>query len=106
VIQMGFLSVGEPYRTASVWPRSRLRSGVERVSGGLTGPDGALSKMRGSLLDPGLVDVPSVQPVSALASRLRGRRSWGPEFGRTDGQARGRQDLDDSVVGLEQRDEA
>ena len=44
-----------------------------------------LARSQGSLLHPAVVDVPSVQPVSALATRLRGRRSCGPEFGRTGG---------------------
>jgi hypothetical protein len=36
---------------------------------------------RGSLLHPAVVDAPSVQPVSALTARCRGRRSCGIEFG-------------------------
>jgi hypothetical protein len=46
--------------------RPRLRS--------LRGPDGAFSNTRGSQLHPALVEVPSVEPVSALATILRGRR--------------------------------
>jgi hypothetical protein len=50
------------------------RVGAARLTGFL-GPDAALSSTRGSRLHPALVDVPSVQPVSSLATRLRGRRS-------------------------------
>src|ERR1017187_666045 len=49
---------------------------------GFLGPDGAFSITHGSLLHSALVDVPSVQPASTLAARLRRRRSCGPEYGR------------------------
>ena len=53
-----------------------------------------------------LVDASSVQPVSALTARFRGRRSCGIWFGRLCGQAHRGQDLLDRVVGLDQCDEA
>jgi hypothetical protein len=57
---------------------------------------------RSSLLDSALVDAPSVQPVSALTARFRGRRSCGIWFGRLCGQAHRGQDFLDGVVGLDQ----
>jgi len=73
---------------------------------GFLEPDGAFSSTRGSLLHLALVDVLSVQPVSSLATRLRGRRSCGPELGCLGGQVHGRQDLLDSVLGLDHGEEA
>ena len=101
-IELVFLSVGEPCRTAAARPRPVC---VARLTGFL-GPDGAFSSTRGSLRHPALVDVPSVQPVSALATRLRGWRSCGPEFRRTGRQSHGFENLLDGVLGLDHGDEA
>ena len=101
-IELVFLSVGEPCRTAAARPRPVC---VARLTGFL-GPDGAFSSTRGSLRHPALVDVPSVQPVSALATRLRGWRSCGPEFRRTGRQSHGFENLLDGVLGLDHSDEA
>jgi hypothetical protein len=101
-IESFFLSVGEPCWTDQRGPD---RVGAARFTGFL-GPDGAFSSTRGSLLHPALVDVPSVQPVSALATRLRGWRSCRPEFRRTGRQSHGFENLLDGVLRLDHSDEA
>jgi hypothetical protein len=78
-----FLSSENP---AGPHQRDPDRVRVARLTGFL-GPDEGLSNTRDSLLHPALVDVPSVQPVSALATRLRGWRAGAPEFGRLCGQS-------------------
>ena len=70
---------------ATLGDLDRVR-GAQR--GGFRVPGEAVWITQDSLLHAALVDVPSVQPVSALASRFRGRRSCGPGFGRL-GDGRG-----------------
>ena len=54
------------------------RVGAARRNGTMRG---AYRDTQGRLLHPAVVDAPSVQPVSALTARCRGRRSCGIEFG-------------------------
>jgi hypothetical protein len=60
-------------------------SDLDRVRGAQGAAFASSGRLSGSrrAVYRALVDVPSVQPVSALATGFRGRRSCGPEFGRT-----------------------
>ena len=74
------MSVREPCRPSSVLPGSRPRSAPGRHLPPFERPGEAVSNTQGSLLHPALVNAPSVQPVSALTARFRGRRSCGIWF--------------------------
>jgi hypothetical protein len=98
---------GSPRQAISaVLPSSRPLGALGRVLLRFLGADGAVSNTQGSLLHPALVDAPSVQPVSVLTARFRGRRSCGIWFGGLGGQFHGRQDFPDGVLGLDQGNEA
>ena len=75
----------ERRRTLPGRSRSAPIMSAQRASPGFWGPTGAFSSTQGSLLHLAFVDVLSVEPVSTVATRFRGWRTCGPEFGRTGG---------------------
>ena len=83
-----FLNVGEPclvalgrVRRVSATSIGSVPRGGRAVAGVFWTLRGPYRDTQGSLLHPAVVDAPSVQPVSALTARCRGRRSCGIEFG-------------------------